>query len=96
LVETVLEVFAIAHHTVGAAPEEFAPPLADEANHALGLYRDDIVHEIYSRSDGNGAVVVLECDDVTQAEGIRADLPLARAGLLSFDVYGVGPYRPAR
>ena len=34
---------------------------------ALGMYRDEVVREIYSRTDGKGAVLVLECAD--EAEG---------------------------
>ncbi len=88
-----MKVIVIAHRKEDAAPEEFAPLMEREANHALGLYRDQVIREIYSRADGKGAVVVLECADEADAARIVADLPLAKAGLLRFDIYATLPYR---
>ena len=88
-----MKVIVIATRKADATPEDFAPHLDAEANHALGLYRDEVVREIYSRADGKGAIVVLECDDEAHAARIMNDLPLARVGLLSFEIYGTAPYR---
>jgi len=88
-----MKIVVIASRREDAAPEEFAPHLDAEATHALGLYRDEVVREIYSRADGKGAVLVLECADEAEAGRVLAELPLARAGLLSFDIYGTRPYR---
>jgi hypothetical protein len=57
------------------------------------MYSEDVVREIYSRADGKGAVVVLECNDVAHAEQLMAGLPLAAAGLLTFEFYATKPYR---
>ena len=88
-----MKIIVIATRKADAAPEDFAPHLDAEANHALGLYRDEVVREIYSRADGKGAIVVLECDDEAHAARIMNDLPLAKVGLLSFEIYGTAPYR---
>ncbi len=87
-----MKVIVIAHRK-DAGPNAFAPHLAAEATHALGLYRDEVVREIYSRRDGKGAVLVLECKDEDEALAIVSELPLAKAGLLTFDVYGTKPFR---
>ncbi len=76
-----------------ARPEEFAPHLGPEADHVLSMIKKDIVREVYSRSDGQGAVVVLECEDEAEAKRIIADFPLAKAGLLTAEFYGAKPYR---
>jgi hypothetical protein len=88
-----MKVVAIAHRKEGASPDQFAPLLQPEADHALRLLRDEVVREIYSRTDGKGAVLVLECDDEAHARRILAELPLAKAGLLTVEVYGTKPYR---
>lgn len=88
-----MKVIVIATRKQDAKPEEFAPHLDAEVKHALGMYRDEAVREIYSRADGKGAIIVLECGDIAQAEQLVAGLPLAAAGLLSFEFYGTKPYR---
>lgn len=88
-----MKIVAIATRKADAKPEEFAPLLDSEANAALVMYRDETVREIYSRSDGKGAILVMECADEAQALKALNTLPLAKAGLLSFEVYGTKPYR---
>jgi len=88
-----MKVIVIATRKEDAKPEDFAPHLEAEVKHALGMYRDEVVREIYSRADGKGAIVVLECDDIAHAERLMAGLPLAAVGLLSFEFYGTKPYR---
>ena len=88
-----MKVVAIATRKQDAKPEEFAPYLEPEVNAALSLYRDEFIREIYSRTDGEGAIVVFECTDVAHAQRLFAELPLVKAGLLSAEFYGVKPYR---
>ena len=88
-----MKVIVIAHRKEGASPEQFAPLLQPEADHVLRLYRDEIVREIYSRTDGKGAIVVLECEDEAHARRLMAELPLAKVGLITTEIYGTKPYR---
>ena len=88
-----MKVIVIASRKEDASPEDFAPHLEAETQHALGMYRDEVVREIYSRADGKGAVLVLECDSEEDAARHVGELPLAKLGLLSFDIYGTKPYR---
>ena len=88
-----MKIIAIATRKADAPPEAFAPHLESEANTALSLYRDETVREIYSRADGKGAILVMECRDEAHALQVLQTLPLARVGLLSFDIYGAKPYR---
>ena len=39
-----------------------------------------------------GAVLVFECDDVTEAERLVATLPMAEAGLLDFELIPLRPF----
>jgi hypothetical protein len=88
-----MKVIAIAHRSETHSPEDFAPHLDAEADHALGLFGEEKFRELYSRTDGKGAIIVLEADSVEQAEAYLNSLPFAQRGMLSFDVYGTAPYR---
>lgn len=88
-----MKVIVIATRKEDAKPDEFAPYLEEEANHALRLYRDETVREIYNRTDGKGAILVLEANDEEHARQVVGELPLAKVGLLSFEIYGTKPYR---
>jgi len=83
----------IAHRSETHSAEEFAPHLGAEANRALQLYRDEIFREIYSRSDGKGAIIVMEAADEASARATLESLPLVKLGMLSFELYGTAPYR---
>jgi hypothetical protein len=56
-------------------------------------YETDQVRGFYLCADHRpGAVVVLECDDVMEAERLVAALPIAEAGLLDFELIPLRPY----
>ena len=88
-----MKIVAIAHRSDKHQPEDFAPHLDAESAYAMKLFADEKVRELYSRSDGNGAVLVLEADSVEDAEEMLSGLPLVKLGLLTIEVYGVQPYR---
>lgn len=88
-----MKVFVVATRSEDHKPEDFAPHLEAESNHALGLYRDEKIREIYSRADGKGALLVVEADNEDHAIEILSGLPFARMGMLSFQAFGAKPYR---
>ena len=71
-----MKVIVVATRKQDAKPEQFAPYLEEEANHALRMYRDEYVREIYNRTDGKGAILVFEVDDVAHAQRLFGELPL--------------------
>ena len=88
-----MKIVVVATRSDKFSAEEFAPLLPAEAKKALQLFASDVVREIYSRKDGKGAILVIEAADEDEARAHLAELPLAAAGMLEFDVYPVGPYR---
>ena len=88
-----MKVIAIAHRSDKHSPEDFAPHLEAESNHALKLFAEETVRELYSRADGNGAVLILEAENEEKAKEILDGLPLARVGMLTFEIFSVRPYR---
>ena len=88
-----MKIVAIAHRAEDRNPEDFTPHLAAETNHALRLFAEEKIREIYSRADRKGAVLVLEATDEAEAKHILDGLPMAKLGLIRFDFYGTRPYR---
>lgn len=87
-----MKILAIEKELPGATSEQFQMHLDDEALEVWRLYQAGIIRELYFRADRNTAVLVLECEDVTQAEISLAALPLVKAGLISFEVLPLQPY----
>ena len=88
-----MKVFVVATRNEDRPAEDFAPLMDEEADYALKLYKEGFVREIYSRTDGKGALCVVEATDEKTALETLSNLPLAKAGLLSFEVYGTTAYR---
>ena len=88
-----MKIFVVATRNEDRPAEDFAPLMDPEADYALKLYKEEFVREIYSRTDGKGALVVVEAANEEAALEILSNLPLAKAGLLSFEAYGTSAYR---
>ena len=73
--------------------EEFAPHLGPESKMALQMFASDFIREIYSRNDGQGAILVIEASGEDEVRERLSELPLVKAELLTTEIYGVGPYR---
>ncbi|MDJ0949497.1 MAG: hypothetical protein QNJ94_11300 [Alphaproteobacteria bacterium] len=88
-----MKIIVIATRTAKATRDAVAPHLDEEARTALSLMADDFVREIYSRADGQGAILVLEAADEAEARERLSILPFARMGFLDLTVIPVSPYR---
>ena len=88
-----MKIFVVATRNEDRPAEDFAPLMDPEADYALKLYKEGFVREIYSRTDGKGALVVVEATNEETALETLSKLPLAKAGLLSFEIYGTTAYR---
>jgi hypothetical protein len=86
-----MKIFVVA--TRAGDADEIAKLLAPEAKMALQMVADDFIREIYSRKDGQGAVLVVEADSLEAAQARLGKLPLVEAGLLATEFYPVGAYR---
>ena len=75
-----------------ATLEEYAPHLQEEVRHTWTLYRSGIVRDIYFRQDRPGVAIIAECASVEDARAILRGVPLARAGLLDWEVIPLGPF----
>ena len=92
-----MKVLAIGHPRGGVRWEHIAPYVGEQARSVWERYEGDQVREFYLRADHQpGAVLVLECDEVTEAERLVAGLPISEADLLNFEVIPLRPYMGLR
>jgi muconolactone delta-isomerase len=87
-----MKILAIEHELPGATADQFQRRLDDEAARAWQLHQAGVIRELYFQADQNTAVLILECEDVIEAEAVLATLPLVKAGLITFKVMALKPY----
>jgi muconolactone delta-isomerase len=87
-----VRILALEHEVPGVTGEQFQPHLHAEAAHVWELYQAGVVRELYFRADRHEAVLVLECPDADAARDVLASLPLAQAGLITFEIIPLVAY----
>ncbi len=87
-----MKILAIEKDVPGVKPEQFPPHLKTEAARAWQLVQAGVFREMYFRQDRPSAVLILECSSVEEAWDALKSLPLAKAGLIDFDVIPLAPY----
>lgn len=80
----------------GIAREQVMAVMPDEIRQTVQLYLSGKVREWYSRSDGRGAVFLLDVKDVAEGHAIMDALPLAKQDLIDHEYIAVGPLMPLR
>jgi hypothetical protein len=87
-----MKILAIEEEIPGITQEKFEPHLEAEAAKVWELYQAGMFRELYFRKDWPGAVLVLECSDVEEANEVLNTLPLVKEGLIAFDIIPLVPY----
>jgi hypothetical protein len=80
----------------GIAREQVMAVMPDEVRQTMQLYLNGTIREWYSRSDGRGAVFLLDVKDVAEGHAIMDALPLAKQDLIDHEYIAVGPLMPLR
>ena len=75
----------------GATLEQYGPHLHDEVRHGWELYKTGFTRDIYFRQDRPGVAIIAEADSVEAARTQLMEFPLAKAGLIGWDVIPLGP-----
>jgi hypothetical protein len=86
-----MRLLAIGRPRGGADVRQIAHYAREEMRALWQLYRDGVVREMYSPGRP-GAVLVLETAARKDAEAVLAGLPLAAAGVISFDLIELHPF----
>lgn len=87
-----MKILAIESEVPGIEDEEFEPFLKHEAARVWELYQAGVIREMYFRQDQISAVLILECEDLKDANNALNSLPLVREGLIAFDIIPLRAY----
>lgn len=87
-----MKILALEKEIPNTTSEQFTPHLKAEATRVWELHKTGQLREIYFRGDRDEAVLMLECADVEEAEGLLNTLPLVKEGLIAFEVIPLVPY----
>jgi uncharacterized protein YciI len=66
-------------------PQKVASLAKAEIAKVHKLQREGVIIGAYRRADGAGAILILKTDNLQAAQEAASELPLAKAGLLTFD-----------
>jgi len=86
-----MKILAIEKEINGISNHEYEPHLRDESLKVLELYEDGVIREIYF-DQSHCAVIILECNTITEAEEILNKLPLVENKLIKFEIRELKPY----
>ena len=88
------KVLAIGSWTAKATPESRLPVMPFEARDTLRLQLLGKIDQWFAKSDGSGAVFLMNVTDAAEAHALLEQLPLGRAGMMTFELIPVGPLWP--
>jgi hypothetical protein len=87
-----MKILALEKEAAQTQSSDFQPYLADEAAKVYELYQAGVIRESYFHQTAHTAVLMLECANVDEARKVLGELPLVKAGLITFDVIPLTPY----
>jgi hypothetical protein len=90
---TTQKIFGVARPARDVTWEDMVPVMQVEAAHVWSLYERDVLRDAWVRTDALGTVYLLEAAPA-QAERLLAAQPMARQGLVRFELIPVGPFTP--
>jgi hypothetical protein len=88
------KVLAIGSWTAKATPETRPAIMPSEARDTLRLQLAGKIDQWFAKSDGSGAVFLMNVTNLAEAHKLLEDLPLGRAGMMTFELIPVGPLWP--
>jgi hypothetical protein len=88
------KVLAIGTWTAKATPEARTPVMPSEARDTLRLELRGKIDQWFAKSDGSGAVFLMNVTTVAEAHALLEQLPLGKAGMMTFELIPVGPLWP--
>jgi hypothetical protein len=88
------KVLAIGSWTAKATPETKPPIMPSEARDTLRLQLAGKIDQWFAKTDGSGAVFLMNVTDPSEARALLEDLPLGRAGMMTFQCIPMGPLWP--
>ena len=90
------KILAIGHLTTKWTPEARRAVMLAEVRRTVDLYLAGQIDQWYIKQDQTGVVFLLNVTDLKEAHDLLAALPLAKAGLMEFELIPLGPLNPLR
>jgi len=87
-----MKILALEKEKEKATAGRVQPLLRAEAAQVWELYQAEVLREIYFRADRPEAVLVMECENLSEAEAALNSLPLVQEGLIEFEIIPLAPY----
>ena len=88
------KVLAIGSWTAKAPPEARPAIMPSEARETMRLELAGKIDQWFAKSDGSGAVFLMNVTTPTEAHALLEALPLGQAGMMTFELIPVGPLWP--
>jgi hypothetical protein len=88
------KVLAIGSWTAKATPETRPAIMPSEARDTLRLMLAGKIDQWFAKSDGSGAVFLMNVTDPAEAHKLLEALPLGQADMMTFELIPVGPLWP--
>ena len=89
-----MKVLAIGTWTAKATPETRPAIMPSEARDTMRLMLAGKIDQWFAKTDGSGAVFLMNVTDPAEAHKLLENLPLGRANMMTFDLIPVGPLWP--
>ncbi|MHA1945471.1 MAG: superoxide dismutase [Candidatus Hodarchaeales archaeon] len=87
-----MKIIAIEKEKPDSTPELFKEYSEREALEAWDLYQEGFIREMYFRADKSCAILILESNNLIEANDKLQLLPFVKRGLISFDLIPLKPY----
>jgi len=88
-----MKILALEVDVLGVDESAFTEELLEEeAARAWELYQSGVIRELYFRADRLEAVLILECESLSEAKEELISLPLVRDKLIEFDLIPLEAY----
>lgn len=88
------KVLAIGSWTAKATPDKRPAIIPFEARDTLRLQLAGKIDEWHAKTDGSGAVFMMNVTDPAEAHELLEGLPLGKAGMMIFEIIPLGPLWP--
>lgn len=87
-----MRIIAIQKESPHLNKRDFVPHLRDEAIRGWELFKEGIIREMYYKDDKFEVILILECENETEATQKLSTLPLVEKGLIEFELIPLRPY----
>jgi|HubBroStandDraft_6_1064221.scaffolds.fasta_scaffold397570_2 hypothetical protein len=78
----------------GVTREQVMKFMPAEIRATVRLYLEGMIRQWYSRGDGKGVVLILDCKDAAEAHALIDGLPLSAENLTDHEFIPIGPLMP--